>query len=137
MSFTPVDGLPMGTRTGALDPGVILYLLQHGRMDAEAAQRLIYEQSGLLGISGLSGDMRTQPADEPAGTFGRWMLDNDNASLLDLLDRYFPSPSNCSSAAKASQAYMVAGPPPIIMATPSVSTTSARVPPALSASCTW
>ena len=59
MGFTAVDGLPMGTRTGALDPGVILYLLQHERMDAETVAHLIYDQSGLLGVSGLSGDMRT------------------------------------------------------------------------------
>jgi len=67
MGFTPVDGLPMGTRTGALDPGVILYLLQHERMDASAVEHLIYERSGLLGISGLSSDMRTLLAsDAPA-----------------------------------------------------------------------
>jgi acetate kinase len=59
MGFTPVDGLPMGTRTGALDPGVILYLMAHERMDAKAVEHLIYERSGLLGVSGLSGDMRT------------------------------------------------------------------------------
>ena len=59
MGFTAVDGLPMGTRTGALDPGVILYLLQHERMDANAIQHLIYNRSGLLGVSGLSSDMRT------------------------------------------------------------------------------
>jgi acetate kinase len=59
MSFTPVDGLPMGTRTGALDPGVILYLLDHEHMDARAVERLIYNQSGLLGVSGISSDMRT------------------------------------------------------------------------------
>src|SRR5258708_5396163 len=59
MGFTPVDGLPMGTRTGALDPGVILYLIAHERMDTNAVQHLIYEGSGLLGVSGLSGDMRT------------------------------------------------------------------------------
>jgi acetate kinase len=59
MGFTPVDGLPMGTRSGALDPGVILYLLQHERMDANAVEHLIYERSGLLGVSGLSSDMRT------------------------------------------------------------------------------
>jgi len=58
MSFTPGDGLPMGTRTGALDPGVILYLLQHEAMDATSIEHLIYERSGLLGVSGLSGDMR-------------------------------------------------------------------------------
>jgi acetate kinase len=59
MGFTAVDGLPMGTRTGALDPGVILYLLQHERMDADAIENLIYQRSGLLGVSGISSDMRT------------------------------------------------------------------------------
>ncbi len=59
MGFTAVDGLPMGTRSGALDPGVILYLLQHEGMDAKAVEHLIYEHSGLLGVSGLSSDMRT------------------------------------------------------------------------------
>jgi acetate kinase len=58
MGFTPVDGLPMGTRTGTLDPGVILYLLQHEGMDAKAIERLIYRQSGLLGVSGIASDMR-------------------------------------------------------------------------------
>jgi acetate kinase len=58
MTFTAVDGLPMGTRTGALDPGVILYLLQHEGMEAGAIERLIYSQSGLLGVSGISSDMR-------------------------------------------------------------------------------
>jgi acetate kinase len=58
MTFTAVDGLPMGTRTGSLDPAVILYLLQHEGMDAGAIERLIYSQSGLLGVSGISSDMR-------------------------------------------------------------------------------
>lgn len=64
MGFSPVDGLVMGTRTGALDPGVILYLLQHEGMDATAIERLIYEKSGLLGVSGLSSDMRVLLASE-------------------------------------------------------------------------
>jgi acetate kinase len=59
MGFTPVDGLVMGTRTGTLDPGVILYLLQHEGMTAQAVEELIYERSGLLGVSGMSSDMRT------------------------------------------------------------------------------
>jgi len=59
MGFTPVDGLPMGTRTGTLDPGVILFLLGQEGMDANAIEHLIYERSGLLGVSGLSSDMRT------------------------------------------------------------------------------
>jgi acetate kinase len=58
MSFTPLDGLVMGTRCGALDPGVVLYLLQHAGLTAQAVQTLLYEQSGLLGVSGQSSDMR-------------------------------------------------------------------------------
>lgn len=67
MSFTPLDGLVMGTRSGALDPGVVLYLLQHEGMDAAAVERLLYQRSGLLGVSGISSDMRTLMASrEPA-----------------------------------------------------------------------
>lgn len=58
MGFTAVDGLPMGTRCGALDPGVILYLMDEHGMDARAVEKLIYSQSGLLGVSGMSSDMR-------------------------------------------------------------------------------
>ena len=58
MGFTAVDGLPMGTRCGNLDPGVILYLMDELRMDARAIEDLIYKQSGLLGVSGISSDMR-------------------------------------------------------------------------------
>jgi acetate kinase len=59
MGLTPLDGLPMGTRCGALDPGVVLYLMQHEGMSAHAVEQLLYERSGLLGVSGLSSDMRT------------------------------------------------------------------------------
>jgi len=59
MGFTAVDGLPMGTRCGAIDPGVILYLMDELGMDARAIEKLIYQQSGLLGVSGISSDMRT------------------------------------------------------------------------------
>src|SRR5262245_13034455 len=58
MGFTAVDGLPMGTRCGALDPGVLLYLMDERRMDARAIEKLLYNQSGLLGVSGISSDMR-------------------------------------------------------------------------------
>jgi acetate kinase len=58
MGFTAVDGLPMGTRCGAIDPGVILYLMDEMKMDARAIEKLIYQQSGLLGVSGVSSDMR-------------------------------------------------------------------------------
>jgi acetate kinase len=58
MSFTPADGVVMGTRTGSLDPGVLLYLMNRHGMDAAALEHLIYHESGLLGVSGVSGDMR-------------------------------------------------------------------------------
>jgi acetate kinase len=59
MGFTGVDGLPMGTRSGTLDPGVLLYLMDRHGMNARELERLIYQQSGLLGVSGISSDMRT------------------------------------------------------------------------------
>jgi acetate kinase len=66
MGFTAVDGLPMGTRCGTIDPGVILYLMDQRGMDARAIEKLIYSQSGLLGVSGISSDMRTLLAsDDP------------------------------------------------------------------------
>jgi acetate kinase len=58
MGFTAVDGLPMGTRSGSLDPGVILYLMQELGMDGRAIEALLYNESGLLGVSGVSSDMR-------------------------------------------------------------------------------
>jgi acetate kinase len=58
MGFTALDGLMMGTRCGAIDPGVILYLEQQRGMSPSEVQQLLYEQSGLLGVSGLSSDMR-------------------------------------------------------------------------------
>lgn len=58
MGFTALDGLPMGTRTGSIDPGVLLYLMQEKKMDAKAIETLLYKQSGLLGVSGVSNDMR-------------------------------------------------------------------------------
>jgi acetate kinase len=66
MGFTAVDGLMMGTRSGALDPGVVLYLLGEGGMSASEVERLLYSESGLLGVSGLASDMRELLAsDEP------------------------------------------------------------------------
>src|SRR5262249_27701813 len=59
MSFTALDGLPMGTRCGGLDPGVLLYLMDHHGMDVRALEKLLYQESGLLGVSRISSDMRT------------------------------------------------------------------------------
>lgn len=58
MSFTPADGLLMGTRCGSLDPGVLLYLLRQRGMTAQEVEYLINHESGLLGVSGFSSDMR-------------------------------------------------------------------------------
>ncbi len=58
MGFTALDGLPMGTRCGALDPGVVLYLTRERGLTAEAIEDLLYHHSGMLGVSGLSSDMR-------------------------------------------------------------------------------
>jgi acetate kinase len=58
MGFSSLDGLPMGTRCGALDPGVLLLFLNHLHLDGRASEAMLYEQSGLLGVSGISSDMR-------------------------------------------------------------------------------
>ncbi|SPF34127.1 Acetate kinase [Syntrophobacter sp. SbD1] len=58
MGFSAVEGLPMGTRCGSIDPGVLIYLIDNHGFDARALNELIYKQSGLLGVSGISSDMR-------------------------------------------------------------------------------
>ena len=59
MGFTAVDGLMMGTRCGGIDPGVLIYLMDVRGMDARALEDLIYKRCGLIGVSGISSDMRT------------------------------------------------------------------------------
>ncbi|MBS1189392.1 MAG: acetate/propionate family kinase [Rhodocyclaceae bacterium] len=59
MGFSTLDGLLMGTRTGSLDPGVVLYLMENKDMGAKELNKLFYKESGLLGVSGISQDMRT------------------------------------------------------------------------------
>jgi acetate kinase len=67
MGFTSLDGLPMGTRCGQLDPGVVLYLMSEKGMDAEAIADLLYKDAGLKGMSGLSHDVRIlQNSESPA-----------------------------------------------------------------------
>ena len=58
MGFTAVEGLPMGTRSGSLDPGVLLFLMDELGMSPREIERLLYRESGLLGMSGISSDMR-------------------------------------------------------------------------------
>jgi acetate kinase len=59
MGFTPLEGLMMGTRSGSVDPGILTYLMRQGQLNGEQIDELLNTKSGLLGISGISGDMRT------------------------------------------------------------------------------
>jgi acetate kinase len=67
MGFTAVDGLPMGTRTGALDPGVLLFMFDELGLSVREVERLLYHESGLLGMSGVSSDMRDLLASDLPG----------------------------------------------------------------------
>src|SRR5206468_6648952 len=58
MGFTPLEGLMMGTRSGSIDPGILTYLMRQGHIDSQEIDDLLNNESGLLGISGISGDMR-------------------------------------------------------------------------------
>lgn len=70
LGFTALDGLPMGTRPGQIDPGVVLYLLTEKGMDAGAVQRFLYNECGLKGLSGVSNDMRELEASaDPRAAF--------------------------------------------------------------------
>jgi acetate kinase len=64
MGFTALDGLPMGTRCGQLDPGVVLYLMQEKKLSADQISDLLYRESGLKGLSGVSHDMRELEASD-------------------------------------------------------------------------
>lgn len=67
MGFTALDGCPMGTRTGSIDPGVILHLARAKGMSIDQIEDLLYRRSGLLGLSGLSNDMRVLEASDSPG----------------------------------------------------------------------
>ncbi len=75
MGFTALDGLPMGKRCGNLDPGVVLYMFQHEGLDADHVEDLLYRKSGLLGMSGVSSDMRR-------------LLESHEASARDAVDLF-------------------------------------------------
>lgn len=66
MGFSTLDGLIMGTRCGSIDPGVLIYLMREKGMDAAALEKLLYKESGLLGLSGISSDMRDLLASDKA-----------------------------------------------------------------------
>ncbi len=75
MTFSPLDGLPMGTRCGALDPAVILYLMREKGMDIDTVADLLSYKSGLLGVSGISGDMQE-------------LLSNDSQQAAEAVDLF-------------------------------------------------
>jgi acetate kinase len=87
MAFTALDGLVMGSRCGALDPGVILYMQQQWNMTPAAVETLLYEQSGLLGVSGVSSDMRvllasTDPAAKVAVDLFAFHIARESGALM-------------------------------------------------------
>ncbi len=75
MGFSALDGLMMATRCGAVDPGVLLHLIDAGRMNAESLADLLYNRSGLFGVSGISGDMEE-------------LLESDEPRAVEAIDLY-------------------------------------------------
>jgi acetate kinase len=70
MGFTPLDGVPMATRSGSVDPGAITYLLRRGLIDVEELDHILEQESGLLGLSGIAGSVRAlEESDDPAAGF--------------------------------------------------------------------
>lgn len=75
MGFSALDGLPMGTRCGAIDAGVVFYMLREMKLGPEQAERMLYTKSGLLGVSGVSNDMRILRAEAEANPDARRAID--------------------------------------------------------------
>lgn len=75
MGFTPLEGLMMGTRSGSVDPGLLIYLLRHKGLDADRLDRALHHESGLLGVSGVSSDMRQVLAACPDNADARLAID--------------------------------------------------------------
>jgi acetate kinase len=74
MGFTPLDGLVMGTRSGSLDPGLLLYVLRHKGLTVEQLDHELNHESGLLGLSGISSDMRQILKEAPKSSDARLAL---------------------------------------------------------------
>jgi acetate kinase len=75
MGFSALDGLPMGTRCGAIDAGVVFFMLREMKLSPEAAERMLYTKSGLLGVSGLSNDMRVLRVNAAANVDAKRAID--------------------------------------------------------------
>lgn len=87
MGFTALDGLVMGSRCGSIDPGVLLYLFQQDGMDVASVEGLLYRESGLLGVSGVSSDMRTlfesaEPAAKEAIDLFTYRVARESGALI-------------------------------------------------------
>lgn len=93
MGFTALDGLPMGTRCGYIDAGVVLHLMNHLKMDAKQIEELLYKKSGLLGLSGISSDMRelhasTDPRAQMAVDYFTYRIAREAASLAAAMEGF-------------------------------------------------
>ncbi len=93
MGFTALDGLPMGTRSGSIDAGVILHCMNELKMDAKQIEDLLYKKSGLLGMSGVSSDMRelhasTNPRAKAAVDFFSHRISREAASLAAAMEGF-------------------------------------------------
>lgn len=91
MGFTALDGLMMGSRSGSLDPGVVLHLMTQMGMGAKTIEDMLYRQSGLLGVSGISSDMRTlaasdAPEAKEAIDLFAWRVARDTGALAASLE---------------------------------------------------
>ena len=75
MGFTPLEGLMMGTRSGTIDPGILLYLLRHKGLEVNALDKALNHESGLLGVSGVSSDMRRVLSELPSNPDARLAVD--------------------------------------------------------------
>jgi acetate kinase len=75
MGFSALDGLPMGTRCGAVDPGVVFFMLREMGLTPDQAERVLYTKSGLLGVSGISNDMRVLRAEAATNADARRAID--------------------------------------------------------------
>ena len=75
MGFSALDGLPMGTRCGAIDAGVVFFMLREMKLPPEEAERVLYTKSGLLGVSGLSNDMRVLRANAATNADAKRAID--------------------------------------------------------------
>ena len=107
MSLTPLDGLPMATRPGTLDPGLVLWLLRQKGWSADRIEHFLYHECGLAGLSGESGDIRDLLASSsPAGQRWRWSISSSTSRRRRARWRlrWAASTGWCSPAASASTA---------------------------------